>query len=106
LLQYLQNRKFNDAQSEHIVECFTALGKSGSSKSVPFLSKTLMEWMSGSKPSVYRKGAAFALVALKIPEAQQVIEKAGRSFRPSLRRIARETREAEKGLFHKNKGGQ
>jgi HEAT repeat protein len=104
LLQYLQNKKFRDAQSEHIVECFKALGKCGSSKSVPFLSKTLMsmEWMSGSKTSLYREGAALALAALQIPEARQVMEKAGRSLRPGLRRIARE---AEKGLFHKKKGG-
>jgi HEAT repeat protein len=101
LLQYLQNKKFRDAQSEHIVECFKALGKCGSSKSVPFLSKTLMS-MSGSKTSLYREGAALALAALQIPEARQVMEKAGRSLRPGLRRIARE---AEKGLFHKKKGG-
>lgn len=106
LLQYLQNKKFNDAHSEHILECFKALGKCGSSKSVPFLGKTMMEWMSGSKPSVCREGAALALIALKIPEAQQVVEKAGRSFRPRLRRIVREARETEKGLFHQNKGGR
>jgi hypothetical protein len=92
LMQYLQNRKFSAAESEHIMECFRALGKCGSSRSVPFLRKTLMnlEWMTGLGKSAYRKGAALALVALKIPEAQQVIEKAGRSIRPGLRRIARE----------------
>jgi HEAT repeat protein len=100
LMQYLQNRKFSAAQSEHIIECFRALGKCGSSRSVPFLRKTLMnlEWMAGLRQSAYRKGAALALVALKIPEAQQVIEKAGRSIRPGLRRIAREAgRELSKG---------
>jgi hypothetical protein len=100
LMQYLQNRKFSAAQSEHIIECFRALGKCGSSRSVPFLRKTLMnlEWMAGLGKSAYRKGAALALVALKIPEAQQVIEKAARSIRPGLRRIAREAgRELSKG---------
>ena len=102
LMQYLQNRKFSAAESEQIMECFKALGKCGSSRSVPFLSKTLMnfEWMAGLGKSTYRKGAALALVALKIPEALQVIEKAGRSIRPGLRRIARE---AGKEL---NKGGR
>ena len=102
LMQYLQNRKFSAAESEHIMECFRALGKCGSSRSLPFLSKTLMnlEWMAGLGKLAYRKGAALALVALKIPEARQVIEKAGRSIRPGLRRIARE---AGKEL---NKGGR
>ena len=101
LMQYLQNRKFSAAQSEHIMECFRALGKCGSSRSVPFLRKTLLnrKWMAGLRKSAYREGAALALVALKIPEARQVIEKAGRSIRPGLRRIARE---AGKEL---NKGG-
>lgn len=105
LLQYLQNNKFSDAQSEQVVEYFNALGKCGSAKSIPFLSKTLMnlEWRSGSKTSAYREGAALALAALNIPEARQIIEKAGRSLRPGLRRIARK---AEDGLIQKNKGGR
>ncbi len=102
LMQYLQNKKFSAAESEHIMECFRALGKCGSSRSVPFLRKTLMnlEWMGGLGKSAYREGAALALVALRISEARQVIEEAGRSIRPGLRRIARE---AGKEL---NKGGR
>jgi HEAT repeat protein len=103
LMQYLQNKKFSAAEGEHIIECFRALGKCGSLRSVSFLSKTLinLEWMAGLSNSAYREGAALALVALKIPEARQVIEKAGRSLRPGLRRIARE---AGRDLI--NKGGQ
>ncbi|MGA2782410.1 MAG: HEAT repeat domain-containing protein [Smithella sp.] len=102
LMQYLQNKKFSAAESEHIIECFRVLGKCGSSRSVPFLRKTLLnrKWMTGLRKLTYREGAAFALVALKIPEARQVVEKAGRSIRPGLRRIARE---AGKEL---NKGGR
>jgi hypothetical protein len=55
------------------------------------------------KKSGYREGAALALVALKIPEAQQVIEAAGRSFYPGLRSIARK---AGNEFFQKNKGGR
>jgi hypothetical protein len=54
------------------------------------------------RKSAYREGAALALVALKIPEARQVIEAAGRSFHPGLRRIARE---AGRKSFQKNRGG-
>lgn len=104
LLQYLQTKKFSDAQHEHIMECFKTLGKCGSSKSVPFLSKTLMnmDLISGSKTSLYREGAAIALAALDIPEAQKVIEKAEKSLRPGLRKIARN---AGKGFLSRTKGG-
>jgi hypothetical protein len=105
LMQYLQTRKFSATQSEYITECFKTLGKCGSSRSVPFLSKTLLhqKWMAGLRKSAYREGAALALVALKIPEARQVIEAAGRSLHPGLRRIARE---AGREYFQKNRGGR
>jgi hypothetical protein len=103
LMQYLQNQQFNASQIGHIMECFRTLGKCGSLRSVPFLRKILMnlEWMAGLRTSVYREGAALALVALKIPEARQVIKKAGRSIRPGLRRIAREV---ERDFFQKDRG--
>jgi hypothetical protein len=105
MLQYLQTRKFSAAQSEHIMECFKTLGKCGSLRSIPFLIKTLLhrKWMAGLRKSAYREGAALALVALKIPEARQVIEAAGRSLHPGLRRIARE---AGREYFPKNRGGR
>ena len=105
MMQYLQTRKFSAAQNEYIMECFKTLGECGSLRSVPFLSKTLLhrKWMAGLRKSAYREGAALALVALKIPEARQVIEAAGRSFHPGLRRIARE---AGREFFPKNRGGR
>ena len=105
LMQYIQNQNFSTAQSEHIMECFRTMGKCGSSRSVPFLRKMLLhrKWMAGLRKSAYREGAALALVALKIPEARQVIESAGRSLHPGLRRIARE---AEREYFPKNRGGR
>ena len=105
MIKYLQTRKFGASQIEYIMECFKTLGECGSLRSVPFLSKTLLhrKWMAGFKKSAYREGAALALVALKIPEARQVIEAAGRSFHPSLRRIARE---AGREFFQKNRGGR
>lgn len=105
LLRYLENKKFSDADGEHIAECFKTLGNCGSSKSVTFLGKVLMniDWMSGAKNTLYREAAAQALISLEIPEAQQVIKKAGRSLRPGLRRVARN---AEKGLLDRKKGGR
>jgi hypothetical protein len=105
MMQYLRTRKFSAAQTEYVMECFKTLGKCGSLRSIPFLSKTLLhrKWMAGLKKSVYREGAALALVALKIPEARQVIEAAGRSFYPGLRSTARE---AGREFFLKNRGGR
>ena len=105
LMQYLQSKKFGAAQTEYIKECFLTLGKCGSLRSVPFLSKILLhrKWLAGFKKSAHREGAALALVALKIPEAQQIIETAGRSFHPGLRMIARR---AGKEFFQKYKGDQ
>ncbi|MGD0277903.1 MAG: HEAT repeat domain-containing protein [Smithella sp.] len=105
LMQYLQSKKFSAVQIEHLMECFITLGKCGSLRSVPFLGKILLhrKWLAGFKKSAHREGAALALVALKIPEAQQIIEAAGRSFHPGLRRIARK---AGKEFFQKYKGEQ
>jgi len=100
LMQYLQNKKFDATQLEYVMECFLALGKCGSLKSVPFLSRIFLhrKWLAGFKKSARREGAALALVALNIPEAQQIIEAAGRSLHPGLRGIARRAQ--------KNKGEQ
>lgn len=92
LLQYLHKKKINTGQHEQVMECFKALGRCGSSLSVPFLRKSLMtlNLMGGSKASACREGAAFALAALNIPESQQTIKDARRSLRPGLRKIVRE----------------
>lgn len=103
LMQYLQNQKLDTTENEHIVECFRTLGKCGSLLSLPFLHKMLLnrKWLAFFNKSPYREGAAIALVALKIPEAQHIIERAGRSIYPGLRGIARE---AGKEFFKKSKG--
>lgn len=105
LIKYLQNINSNAVQTEHLIECFKTLGKCGSVRSVPFLRKTLLrrKWLAFFKKSPRREGAALALAALKIPEAQHIIETAGRSLNPGLRSIARE---ADKEFFQKNKGGR
>jgi len=105
LLQYLQDKKTSSSPTEHIMECFKTLGKCGSSRSLPFLIQTLLyrKWLAVFTKSVYREGAAFALAALNIPEARQVIEAAGRSLNPGLRKLARE---AGSEFFAKSKGGR
>jgi hypothetical protein len=91
LIHYIQNKKFTASQNEHVLECLKTLGKCGSLRSVSFLSNTLLrqKWTIGLKKPAYCEGAALALVALKLPEAQKIIESLGRSFYPGLRGIAR-----------------
>jgi hypothetical protein len=92
-LKYLKDTMFSNNQDRHIIECFRSLGQCGSSQSVPYLRETLFrrKWMPKFWRAAYRKGAAIALEALKIPEAEQVLKEAHRSLYPSLRSIFRET---------------
>jgi hypothetical protein len=89
LLTYLRKTTFGKNEENHAFLCFRALGKCGSSRSVPFLRETLLrgQWMPGFWRSTQRRGAAIALKTLEIPEAEQVLKDAGRSLFPGLRSI-------------------
>jgi hypothetical protein len=93
LLEYLDQQAFNISGYDHILACYTALGKCGSSRSIPFLKATLMErsWWEifdiGGSP--HRRGAAVALAELNIPEADKMLMQATRSFFPHIKRAAR-----------------
>jgi hypothetical protein len=91
LLDYLEHRKFKSADGEHVIACFITLGQCGSSRSIPFLRRTLLGW--GWMPTfwraAHRNGAAIALSILGMKEAQQVLEEAGRCLYPSVRHIVR-----------------
>ena len=67
----------------HILACYKALGCCGSNLAVPFLRRTLLSrgWNSfmGSGKSVFREGAAIALVLIGTPEANNVLQKAAKS---------------------------
>ncbi|HNY64946.1 MAG TPA: HEAT repeat domain-containing protein [Deltaproteobacteria bacterium] len=91
LLNYLELNKASQRDDEHIIACFTALGQCGSSRSLPFLRKTLYQWawMPLFWKRAYRLGAAAALSRLGTSEAQQVLNRAARSLSPFLRAIAR-----------------
>ncbi len=91
LLKYLENQISKKTHDDHVIACFTALGLCGSSRSIPFLRRTLFGtgWLSSFGNTAHRMGAAIALSKIGTKEARQVLEDAGRSFYPSLRRIAR-----------------
>ncbi|MEJ2431439.1 MAG: hypothetical protein P8075_21360, partial [Deltaproteobacteria bacterium] len=93
LLNYL---KENSTQKDpgHILACYLALGRCGSSLSVPFLSRILMNrgWNSfmGTGKLNFREGAAIALALLNIPEAKDVLQKASKSrFRVIKKALAK-----------------
>jgi len=93
LSEYLFQKAFNISGYDHILACYTALGKCGSSRSIPFLKATLEErsWWEifdfGGSP--HRRGAAMALAELKMPEADKILHQATRSFFPHIKRAAR-----------------
>ena len=93
LLEYLGQKVFNVSTNEHILACYEALGKCGSTRSIPLLKATLEErsWWEifniGGSP--HRRGAALALAELKIPEADKILLQATRSFYPHIKRAAR-----------------
>jgi HEAT repeat protein len=105
LVSYLKSRRFDAGQTDYMTDCFKALGKCGSQQCVAFLKERLMrrKWMPGALVDSERRAAALALAALKIPEARQVIQQAGRSLFPSPRRAARAVMD---GSAVKRKGGQ
>jgi HEAT repeat protein len=93
LLEYLEQKAFNIYDNNHILACYTALGKCGSTRSIPFLKATLEQrsWWEifaiGRSP--HRWGAALALAELKIPEADEILRQATHSFFPHIKRAAR-----------------
>jgi hypothetical protein len=87
LLQYLQQGEFAIEDDEHVLNCYQALGKCGSSSSIPFLKQVLFQkpWHHIFNGSVHRQGAVAALMALEIEETRRPLSKASRSFSPAVR---------------------
>ena len=83
MLDYIKEN-IGKKEPAHILACFEALGRCGSSTAVPFLSKILLgrgwnRFMGTGKP-VFREGAAVALSLIDTPEAAaDALEKASKS---------------------------
>ncbi len=100
LLSYLSNIQFSKNEEKHLILCFRTLGKCGSARSISFLRDALFKggWMPGFRRSALRRGAATALVALDLPEAELVLNEASRFLHPSLRSIVKKIkRESQYG---------
>ena len=82
LLNYLEkNLALKD--QHHILAAYKALGRCGSNRAIPFLSRILLKqgWNSfmGAGKSIYRQGAAIALSLLNTAEAKDLLLKASKS---------------------------
>jgi len=82
LLNYLRENS-TQRDSAHILDCYKALGRCGSSTAVPFLRKTLLSrgWNSfmGTGKLIFREGAAIALALIDTREAKNILKKASKS---------------------------
>jgi HEAT repeat protein len=98
LLKYLEQDKLKRSDDEHVIACFRTLGRCGSTRSIPFLRKTLLgrAWLPGFGKSAYRQGAALALQVMRLPGAREVLEDASRSLYPNVKRIARRVLRSQK----------
>jgi HEAT repeat protein len=87
LLDYLEQRRFQRPDRQHLLPCYKALGRCGSSRSIPFLQGVLLNrgWMPGSLRSIHRQGAAAALSELDTVEAKEILGRASRSPFSSVR---------------------
>jgi hypothetical protein len=96
LLDYVQQQSVQRKDRQHLLACYKALGQCGSSDSLPVLRSALLSrgWMPGFARSVHRQGAAIALMEMGTQEANDILEKTGRSFLPGVRRAYRRAKEA------------
>ena len=84
LLDYLEKKRFQRTDRDHLLGCYRALGRCGSSRSVPFLRRTLFGrfWGLGLGNTVHREGALVALYGIRTLTAGSILEKASRSLSP------------------------
>lgn len=96
VLDYLEQRKFQRHDNQHLLACYRALGRCGSARSIPFLRRSLLNggWIPGFSKSAHRQGAAIALMALELDEAQNLLDKASRSLFPGVRSACRKAIES------------
>ena len=82
LLDYLDKQQFKRNDEHHLLACYRALGRCGSGRSIPLLRKALLSkgWMPGFNRSRHRRGAAMALKALELDEANDLLDKSSRSL--------------------------
>ncbi len=87
ILDFLEQRKIFYRTDKQILNCYRALGRCGTLRSIPLLRQTLLgqTWQFNSERSLRRRGAALALLELNTEEARNVLNDASRSLFPNIR---------------------
>jgi len=87
ILDFLEQRKIFYRTDKQILNCYRALGRCGTPRSIPLLRQTLLgqTWQFNSERSLRRRGAALALLELNTEEARNVLNDASRSLFPNIR---------------------
>ncbi|MEW5909705.1 MAG: hypothetical protein AB1659_07900 [Thermodesulfobacteriota bacterium] len=87
LTAYIEKKESGKFEKKDLLECYQALGRCGTIRSIPFLQKMLMQpgWLPSKRLSANRQGAAMSLAAIGNPEALSVLENASRSANPGIR---------------------
>jgi hypothetical protein len=94
-LDYLEKRQMNITNQQHLLACYRTLGQCGSENSIPFLRSSLLgRGWSLDLGSIHRRGATAALRELGTKQAEEILQKASKSFYPSVRIAYRKALEA------------
>ncbi len=98
LLEYLRKGKTKVKSRQHVLDCFRALGRCGSSLSLPYLRELLLgrPLYFGYKRSFTRQCAAIAMHTMNQESARTILEKAEKSWYPTVRRAVRKALEKTK----------
>lgn len=96
---YLENASFSAADRACLLLLYRALGECAGPASLAFLSQQLLKrpWQWGKLRSAHRTGAAAALAAMQIPEAEKIRKKAAKSPWPPVRRAVKQAGESLHG---------
>lgn len=95
LLNYLETNRLKTGNREHILDCYRALGRCAGPGAIPYLEKKLLkqDWKAllGMTNDLHRQGAAMALWLMpKQWHADDILDKAARSFFRGIRQACRE----------------
>jgi len=92
LLDYLARRGAKLIDQQQVEACYRALGRCGSSLSLPFLEQVLLgrgwNFIWGFGKAVHRRAAAQALGQLMLSEGEAALSKAAHSLFPAVRKAA------------------
>lgn len=93
LRDYIENDPGAERDEDHLLRCYLALGRCGSQASVTFLGEILLSRTAGDLlrfgGNTHRQGAALALKRIPGEQARQLLEKAGKSLFPTIRKAYR-----------------